>query len=28
VADGRVSAVHTVVNPDKLAALALDGPII
>jgi RNA polymerase sigma-70 factor, ECF subfamily len=28
VVDGRVSAVHTVVNPDKLAALALDGPII
>lgn len=28
VADGRVSAVHTVVNPDKLAGLALDGPII
>lgn len=28
VADGRAVAVHTVINPAKLAALAHDGPIV
>lgn len=27
VADGRVCRIHTVSNPDKLAALRLTGPV-